>query len=125
MIKNYTDQVYQNPRQFPNVAPKHYQEWRESAVDDDIIRLNVRSLSDSTAYDYLCYSDKLPRRNDGRLSAGTLKTYRHIEQGGWWCSGVDVLSPTTDESLWGCFKPNTPRLNLGKGKPIKYEHPQR
>ena len=106
------------------IEPHHWHEWIVgSQIDPEIAALNLRSLSGSTAYDYLLYSDKLPRRNDGRLSQGFLTSYRHLEQGGWWSSGVDILSPTLEASLWGCFKPDTPRLNLDKGKPIKYEHP--
>ena len=105
------------------IHPNHYQEWISSSVDESIIRLNVRSLSGDEAYDYLLYSDKLPRRNDGRLSNGILRCYGHIEAGGWWSSGVDVLSPTFDASLWGCFKPDTPRLHLDNQKAVKYEHP--
>ena len=105
------------------IHPRHYQEWRSSAVDGEIIALNVQSLSGSTAYDYLLYSDKLSRRNDGRLSSGLLRSYEHIEAGGWWSSGVDLLGPTFDASLWGCFKPDTPRLHLDKQKRVKYEHP--
>ena len=105
------------------IHPRHYQEWRSSAVDEEIIALNVRSLSGSTAYGYLLYSDKLSRRNDGRLSSGLLRSYEHIEAGGWWSSGVDVLSPTFDANLWGCFKPDTPRLHLDNQKAVKYEHP--
>ena len=105
------------------IHPRHYQEWRSSAVDEEIIALNVRSLSGDEAYDYLLYSDKLSRRNDGRLSSGLLRSYEHIEAGGWWSSGVNLLSPTFDASLWGCFKPDTPRLHLDNQKRVKYEHP--
>ena len=108
----------------PQLKPHHWHEWVVgSKVDPALTALNVRSLSGSTAYDYLLYSDKLPRRNDGRLSSGLLRCYGHIEAGGWWSSGVDVLSPTFDASLWGCFKPDTPRLHLDNQKAVKYEHP--
>ena len=105
------------------IDPRHHEEWRSSAVDEEIIALNVRSLSGDEAYDYLLYSDKLSRRNDGRLSSGLLRSYEHIEAGGWWSSGVNILSPTFDANLWGCFKPDTPRLHLDKQKAVKYEHP--
>jgi Domain of unknown function (DUF3854) len=109
---------------------QYYQEWLNSAVDSDIIRLNVQPLSETTPYEYLLYG--LPdseRRNDGRLRDYWLKKYQHVESGGWWCSGVDVL--TLQDSLWGGFKPNCPRIEeklrgFGKSpklKTIKYEHP--
>ena len=108
----------------PQIEPHHWHEWLVgSKVDPALTALNLRSLSGTQAYDYLLYSDKLSRRNDGRLSSGILRSYEHIEAGGWWSSGVNLLSPTFDASLWGCFKPDTPRLHLDKQKAVKYEHP--
>lgn len=109
-----------------HIHPTHWHEWVDgSSIDPDLTALNLYSLSGDEPYEELFYSDKLPRRNDGRLSAGTLKTYEHIELGGWWCSTVDVLSPTLSDSLWGCFKPDRPRAKDDSGKVIKYEHPPR
>jgi len=91
--------------------PSHFQEWRSSAVDPEIIRLNVESLSGDAAYEALLYG--LPnseRLNNGRLGTGWLRKYSHLEDGGWFCSGVDVL--TGGPSPWGCFKPETPRIDL-------------
>jgi hypothetical protein len=105
------------------IHSSHAQEWQHSAVDSEIIRLNVRSLSDNLPYEYLLYSDQISRRNDGRLRDNWLNRYRHIEHGGWWCSGVDVL--TGKDDLWGCFKPNKPRRAHDDRKLIKYEHPPR
>jgi Domain of unknown function (DUF3854) len=105
----------------PHLNDAHYQEWLNSAIDPGLIALNLLSLDGNVAHDYLLYSDALPRRNGGRLSDGILKRYAHIENGGWWCSTID---PSTGEPrLWGCFKPDTPRIDLEKRKPIKYEHP--
>jgi hypothetical protein len=50
-----------------------------------------------------------------------LKRYEHTEQGGWWCSGIDLL--TGEEDLWGCFKPDVPRRSVDDRKIVKYEHP--
>jgi len=96
-------------------------EWRNSAVDETLTRLNVISLQDSRPLEYLFYADDLPRRNDGRVSNSFLDQYQHTENGGWWCSGVDIL--TGQDDLWGCFKPENPRYNRDTGKVIKYEHP--
>ena len=96
-------------------------EWQASCVDEELIDLNVTPLEGLNSLDYLLYSDQLPRNNDGRVSSQFLKRYEHTEDGGWWCSGVDVL--TGKEDLWGCFKPNNPRLSGDKQKVIKYEHP--
>lgn len=99
----------------------HVQEWQRSCVDSELIQMNVISLEGDRPLDYLLYSEALPRRNDGRLGDGYLQRYQHTEAGGWWCSGVDLVTGEAD--LWGCFKPEQPRINEQKGKPIKYEHP--
>jgi Domain of unknown function (DUF3854) len=96
-------------------------EWQASGVDEQLTQLNVIALEGSSPSEYLLYADNLPRRNDGRIGEMILKRYAHTEDGGWWCSGVDLL--TGEEDLWGCFKPDRPRTNEKKGKPIKYEHP--
>ncbi len=99
----------------------YVQEWQQSCVDPELIQLNVISLEGDRPLDYLLYSEALPRRNDGRLGDSYLQRYQHTEAGGWWCSGVDILTGKAD--LWGCFKPEQPRVNPEKGKLIKYEHP--
>ena len=99
------------------ISKAHYQEWLDSGVDREIIELNVRSLSGDEPYEYLLYGlPNAERRNDGRLRDKWLYRYRHTEEGGWFCSGgIDTE--------WGCFKPDKPRIDSGKGKSIKYEHP--
>ncbi len=99
---------------------KHLQEWLASGVDPELINRCVKSLSGSSAYDYLIYSDRIERINSGRLTSYWLRKYQHLDHGGWWCNGVE---PLTDEQMeWGCFKPDTPKLKVN-GKPQKYEHP--
>ncbi|PAX56128.1 plasmid replication protein, CyRepA1 family [Brunnivagina elsteri] len=106
-----------------NFQPQHWQEWLSSGVDEEIINLNVKSLEDRTPYEYLIYSPKISRRNDGRLRDGDLMKYRHIEHGGWWCNGIDPLDDY-NPMMWGCFKPDRPRRDRNKiHKYIKYEHP--
>ena len=97
------------------------EEWSASGVDPEIIRLNVVPLEGIAASEYLLYSDAIPRRNDGRISETFLQLYSHTVEGGWWCSGIDLL--TGEEDLWGCFKPDAPRQSGNRSKPIKYEHP--
>lgn len=114
-----------------NLKPHHRQEWLDSGVHPDIIDLNVKTLEGDSAYDAILYSDELDRRNDGRLTNKYLRQYNHLADGGWLCSGVDPL--TGKDSLWGCFKPNRPRIKKEsqgfgetqstKQKIIKYEHP--
>ncbi|MGK7946028.1 MAG: plasmid replication protein, CyRepA1 family, partial [Microcystaceae cyanobacterium] len=99
----------------------YLQEWQQSCVDRQLIDLNVTALKGASATDYLFYSDQLPRRNDGRVSDSLLQRYQHTEQGGWWCSGIDIMTGKKD--IWGCFKPNNPRLSVNNQKIVKYEHP--
>ncbi|MBN3893848.1 MAG: DUF3854 domain-containing protein [Nostoc sp. NOS(2021)] len=99
----------------------HYQEWCQSAIDPEIVGLNFKSLSGNEVFEYLLYSDKISRRNDGRLRDGDMRRYDHLADGGWWCGGVDIL--TGADSLWGCLKPNTSRTGQDSSKTIKYEHP--
>ena len=94
-------------------------EWKASGVSQELIDLNVVSLEGTSPAEYLLYSDSIPRRNDGRVSDRFLQLYAHTDAGGWWCSGIDVLSG--EEDIWGCFKPNSPRNS--DNKIIKYEHP--
>ncbi|BAY66759.1 mobilization protein TraI-like protein (plasmid) [Calothrix brevissima NIES-22] len=109
----------------------------DSAIHPEIAALNFKSLHQTQdweheAWEYLMYSDKLPRTNTGRLSNGTISKYAHIEDGGWWCdAGVNPKSfanlqsgDKPERKLWGCYKPNNPREKADKpGKFIKYEHP--
>ena len=99
----------------------HEQEWLNSCVDRQLIELNVKTLKGTSSSEYLLYSDELTRRNNGRLSNSILKRYEHVEEGGWWCSGIDVMTGSSD--LWGCFKPDKPRFNHDKNRIIRYEHP--
>lgn len=99
----------------------HWEEWLQSGVASELIANNIRSLTGTTPYEYLCYSERLKRTNTGRLVSHLLRQYAHTEEGGWWCSGVEPA--TGDPMLWGCFKPNKPRLDFEQRKKIKYEHP--
>lgn len=108
----------------PQNRGEYWKEWTEgSAVDPEIVRLNVQRLEGHQALEHLLYSDKLPRRNTGILTNHWLKRYSHVEQGGWWCNGIDLLTGSDD--LWGCFKPDKPRRDRENKKLIKYEHPPR
>jgi len=124
-------------------APERFDSlhWREliegSAIHPEIAARNFKSLHQTTdweheAWEYLMYSEGLPRTNTGRLSSGIMSKYTHIEDGGWWCdAGVNPKSfadlkpgEQPDRKLWGCYKPNNPREKADQpGKFIKYEHP--
>jgi hypothetical protein len=108
---------------YTQIEFQHLREWHESGVEIEITHLNVKSLEGRTPYEYLIYSPKISRRNDGRLRDGDLRKYRHIEHGGWWCNGIDPLDDY-NPMMWGCFKPDKPRRDRNKiHKHVKYEHP--
>ena len=114
------------------LTKQHQQEWLNSAVSQSIIDLNVVSLQDFEPYDRLLYAIPLSaRRNDGRIREKLLRRYAHVEDGGWWCSGVDVLNYL--DAVWGQFKPDVPYQyqktgfapsNSNNNKIIKYEPPK-
>ena len=87
----------------------NYSEFYQSRVHSHLIFLNFKEVSGDEAYDLLLYSDKLPRRNDGRLNGKTLESYRFVENGGWYVSATDP--ETGEERLWGQFKPNYPKTD--------------
>ncbi|MCM1985103.1 plasmid replication protein, CyRepA1 family [Lyngbya confervoides] len=101
----------------------------ESGINPELIALNFQSMSGDRVYDSLCSSPNIKRLNTGRLPQWVMTLMEQPEQGGWWCSGLDPLDDWKD-MWWGCFKPDTPRLEKPKGfdpdakpKAIKYEHP--
>ncbi len=116
------------------IIDSHRHEWvTGSAVDPTLTSLNLVSLSNYSPHEYLLYAlGRSERRNDGRLRDKWLYRYAHLFNGGWWCSGVDVLTGSNSE--WGCFKPDTryqyqekpkgfDKNSNAKNKRIKYEHP--
>ena len=114
-----------------HINESHWNEWvHDSAVDPVLTSLSVVSLEGLAVYDRLFVSDELPRRNGGRVSDTVYKKYFSLENGGWWCSGVDVVDNFEPE-LWGQFKPDTPRTSFlprGFGRPtkikkVKYDPP--
>ncbi|EAZ89497.1 phage/plasmid primase, P4 family [Crocosphaera chwakensis] len=104
-----------------NINEQHRNEWvKGSGVDSEIVYLNVRSLIGSDTYNFLLYSENVPRRNDGRINTRTLKANLHLEDGGW---GVNAIDPETGEDqLWSQLKPNKPKVTPD-GKTRKYEVP--
>ena len=104
-----------------NINEKHRHEWViGSGVDPDIVGLNVRSLIAPATYEFLLYSENIPRRNDGRLNNNTLKANQHLDDGGW---GLNAIDPETGKDrLWGQLKPDNPKVTPD-GKVRKYECP--
>ncbi|HEY9692229.1 MAG TPA: plasmid replication protein, CyRepA1 family [Oculatellaceae cyanobacterium] len=104
-------------------SPHVFDELAASAINPAIALFNFKIVaSGNEGYEYLLYSDKLERLNTGRLSSKWLKRYKHLENGGLVCNGLDPFNKWR-EMLWCCLKPNTPKRDLDGKKLIKYEHP--
>lgn len=93
------------------LKPRHYQEWKDSGVNDIIIERNVRSLDN-------------PDEIDEALNRNTKQRWVHSDFGpGWLVSGI---CPFTGQPVYdGCeFKPDVSPLN-SSGDPQKYISPSR
>lgn len=115
----------------PKLNDRHEREWLNSAVDPQIIALNVISLEGLTPLEYLLYAlPQSERRNDGRLREKYLRQYAHTEKGGAWIFGRDPHN-NWQFMEWGRFKPDFPRQGWDKetqrlaDKKVKYESPTR
>lgn len=84
------------------ILPQHLEEWVVgSAVNEDIARLNVRSMDADTAAEQLGFGKgKLPE--------------------GWWVSGVSSLTGRQKNPPFGQFKPDVPFKTKDGAKPAKY-----
>ena len=110
------------------LRPEHLREWVEgSGIDPEIASRNIVSLDGEAAIETLC-GDRLEaagghgQQYATRPVANLLNRYEHAADGGWWCSPLITTNGWKTQSTWGCFKPDSPRVN-DEGKPIKYEHP--
>ncbi len=101
------------------LAETHLAELQASAIDPHIIALNFESLDGEDSSDALLYSPNIKRKNDGGVTAKH-QHYQNLDAG-WWCCGRNIDTGKVME--WGCFKPDQPRIDTQKNKPIKYEHP--
>lgn len=100
----------------PAIPDTVLDEWIESSgIHPDIARINLRYFSGQTAIDEVLYSKEV-RAQDGTVQEYWQNRYQHLSQGGWGCG-------STPQSQWLCIKPNSPRFDKDRNRPIKYEHP--
>jgi conjugative relaxase-like TrwC/TraI family protein len=143
-IKRTQPAVFWQP-QYPESPPHgieeaHWQEFKRSAIHPSLIQLNAESIAGQVVYERLL-SEKLAGMGSGQYvtvpMARAMQRYEQVAEGGWWGkAGIDAQSlvdlapgqqPTL--SLWGCFKPDHPRIDASKSERkgetvfIKYEHP--
>jgi conjugative relaxase-like TrwC/TraI family protein len=127
----------QRPEQ---IEPRHWEEFKKSAIHPDLIALNAESVSGQEVYERLL-SERLAQLGTGQYvtqpMARLMAQYEQVAQGGWWGkAGIDArslinLQPGQQPQLstWGGLKADNPRLDQGKterkgeNEYIKYENP--
>jgi ribonuclease HI len=112
-----------------DLLAEHLNEWvTGSAVAHELAAANLQSLAGRDALEALA-GDRIEQLGGWATQYATGKVARILRPlepvaaaGGWWCSGLDPLADWAPMD-WGQFKPNRPRWNQEKGRPIKYEAP--
>jgi hypothetical protein len=110
--------------EYPNnlTAAQYHELLAGSAIHPALIKRNFFHVEGESVYDYLFISDKIPRKNAGRVTDGYIKMYQHLLLGGTWIQSLDPFK-NWQPMEWGRIKPNFPRIDWQKGKPVKYESP--
>ena len=114
----------EHPIEYPNNLTDH--EYHEllagSAIHPALIESSFFHIEGETIYDYLFISNIIPRKNAGRVTDAYIKMYQHLLLGGTWIQSLDPFK-NWQPMDWGRIKPNFPRIDWEKGKPVKYESP--
>ncbi|MDZ8034045.1 DUF3854 domain-containing protein, partial [Nostoc sp. DedSLP04] len=106
-----------------NLTPAEYHELLAgSAIHPALIESSFFHIEGETIYDYLFISDKIPRKNAGRVTDAYIRQYQHLLLGGTWIQSLDPFN-NWQAMEWGRIKPNFPRFDWQTGKPVKYESP--
>ena len=110
--------------EYPNnlTVAEYHELLTGSAIHPALIKRNFFYIEGESVYDYLFISDKIPRKNAGRVTDAYLKLYQHLLLGGTWIQSLDPFK-NWQPMEWGRIKPNFPRIDWEKGKPVKYESP--
>ncbi|QLE46066.1 DUF3854 domain-containing protein (plasmid) [Nostoc sp. C052] len=110
--------------EYPNnlTAAEYHELLAGSAIHPALIKRNFFHIEGESVYDFLFISDKIPRKNAGRVTDGYIKMYQHLLLGGTWIQSLDPFK-NWQPMEWGRIKPNFPRIDWQKGKAVKYESP--
>ncbi|MDZ7970490.1 MAG: plasmid replication protein, CyRepA1 family [Nostoc sp. DedSLP03] len=113
-----------SPTEYPNnlTAAEYHELFAGSAIHPALIKCNFFHVEGESVYDFLFISDKIPRKNAGRVTDGYIRQYQHLLLGGTWIQSLDPFK-NWQPMEWGRIKPNFPRIDWEKGKPVKYESP--
>jgi hypothetical protein len=114
----------EHPIEYPNnlTLAEYHELLTGSAIHPALIERNFFHIEGETIYDYLFISNKIPRKNAGRVTDAYIKIYQHLLLGGTWIQSLDPFN-NWQAMEWGRIKPNFPRIDWEKGKPVKYESP--
>ncbi|WP_298910561.1 plasmid replication protein, CyRepA1 family [uncultured Nostoc sp.] len=114
----------ENPIEYPNnlTAAQYHELYVGSAIHPALISRNFFHIEGESIYDYLFISNKIPRKNAGRVTDAYIRQYQHLLLGGTWIQSLDPFN-NWQPMDWGRIKPNFPRIDWEKGKPVKYESP--
>ncbi|MHC5861402.1 DUF3854 domain-containing protein, partial [Nostoc sp.] len=110
--------------EYPNnlKAAEYHELTVGSAIHPALIERNFFHIEGESIYDYLFISNKIPRKNAGRVTDAYIRQYQHLLLGGTWIQSLDPFN-NWQAMEWGRIKPNFPRIDWEKGKPVKYESP--
>ncbi|MCC5651852.1 DUF3854 domain-containing protein [Nostoc sp. XA013] len=110
--------------EYPNnlTAAEYHELLAGSAIHPALIKRNFFHVEGESVYDYLFISDRIPRKNAGRVTDGYIKMYQHLLLGGTWIQSLDPFK-NWHPMEWGRIKPNFPRFDWHSCKPVKYESP--
>nr|WP_230967400.1 plasmid replication protein, CyRepA1 family [Nostoc commune] len=104
------------------MAAEYHELLTGSAIHPALIKRNFFHIEGETIYNYLFISNKIPRKNGGRVTDTYIKKYDHLLLGGIWIQSLDPLN-NWETMEWGRIKPNFPRIDWQSHKPVKYESP--
>ncbi|WP_341531968.1 plasmid replication protein, CyRepA1 family (plasmid) [Nostoc sp. UHCC 0302] len=110
--------------EYPNnlTATEYHELTVGSAIHPALVERNFFHIEGESVYDFLFISDKIPRKNAGRVTDAYIRQYQHLLLGGTWIQSLDPFK-NWQPMEWGRIKPNLPRMDWEKGKPVKYESP--
>ncbi|WP_420819850.1 plasmid replication protein, CyRepA1 family [Nostoc sphaeroides] len=113
-----------HPIVYPNnlKATEYHELYVGSAIHPALISRNFFHIEGESIYDYLFISNKIPRKNAGRVTDAYIRQYQHLLLGGTWIQSLDPFN-NWQAMEWGRIKPNFPRIDWQTGKPVKYESP--
>ncbi len=114
----------EHPIVYPNnlTAAEYHELLAGSAIHPALIKRNFFHIEGESVYDFLFISDKIPRKNAGRVTDAYVKMYQHLLLGGTWIQSLDPFK-NWQPMEWGRIKPNFPRFDWHSCKPVKYESP--